>query len=62
MMDYLELQVPEGTSVTRALELLEVPKNLDVILAINGEVSSTERILQVGDHIDIIPAVAGGLI
>lgn len=60
MTSTIYLQVSDGAPLAHVLELLELPRDLDLVLAINGEISSIECTLRARDHIDIIPAVAGG--
>lgn len=60
IVNQLELEVPEGSQVADILRLLEVPSDLEVILAINDQVTTEAAVLQDSDRLAIIPAVAGG--
>lgn len=61
IVDRMELQVPEHSNVSQVLDLLEVPDDLEIILAVNDRVTEKEQVLEDGDHLAIIPAVAGGV-
>jgi sulfur carrier protein ThiS len=62
IVNQLELEVPQGSQVADILRLLEVPSNLEVILAINDQVTTEAAVLQDSDRLAIIPAVAGGAV
>jgi sulfur carrier protein ThiS len=60
IIDRLELDLPLGSRVMDVLRLLEVPQDLELVLALNDQVTSETTILQDRDRLSIIPAVAGG--
>jgi sulfur carrier protein ThiS len=60
IVDRLELEVSPGSTVSDVLRLLDVPYELELVLAVNDQVSSETAVLQDHDRLSIIPAVAGG--
>lgn len=60
VVDRMELRMPQHSNVSDVLDLLEVPANLEIILAINDRLTEKGQVLEDGDHLAIIPAVAGG--
>jgi molybdopterin converting factor small subunit len=62
LVNSLELQIPQGSLVSDVLTMLEVPVDLDIVLAINDQLSSRASSLREHDRLAIIPAVAGGVV
>jgi molybdopterin converting factor small subunit len=60
IVDSLELTLPMGSRAADVLSILDVPLDLEIILAVNDVVSSDTVVLKDGDRLAIIPAVAGG--
>ncbi len=56
----LDLELPSESQVADVLRLLDVPDDLELVLAVNDQVSSETTVLQDRDRLAIIPAVAGG--
>jgi len=61
IVDRLELDLPPGSRVDYVLRKLDVPEDLELVLAVNDEVTDVTAVLQDHDRLSIIPAVAGGL-
>jgi sulfur carrier protein ThiS len=59
-VDRMEVELPDGSRAEDVLHQLEVPESLELVLAINEQVVAKSAILNNGDHLSIIPAVAGG--
>lgn len=60
IVDRLELELPLGSRVSGVLRMLDVPQDLELVLALNDQVTTRSAILQDRDRLSIIPAVAGG--
>ncbi|MGD8804992.1 MAG: MoaD/ThiS family protein [Chloroflexota bacterium] len=60
IVDRLELELPLGSRVSGVLRMLDVPQDLELVLALNDQVTTKSAILQDRDRLSIIPAVAGG--
>lgn len=56
----LVLDLPPGSTAREVLLLLEVAEDLEPIVAVNDVVVGESALLVEGDHLAIIPAVAGG--
>jgi sulfur carrier protein ThiS len=57
----LEVELPGGSRVADLLSLLEITMPEDaLLLAINGRVAAPDTILQEGDQVNLMPAIAGG--
>ena len=57
------LELPDGTSVREASQLLERQYNLQLrgsMVAVNDEYATPERVLEQGDTLALIPPVSGG--
>lgn len=50
----------EGTSVGQALDSLDFPPQLGIILLVNGVRVDRDRILKEGDTLNVLPQLAGG--
>jgi molybdopterin converting factor small subunit len=59
-VDRLELELPPDSRISDVLRLLEVARDLEVVLATNDEIAMESAVLHDGDRLAIIPAVAGG--
>lgn len=62
IIDHLELDLPPDSRISDVLRLLDIPDDLDVVLALNDEIAEETAVLRDQDHLAIIPAVAGGAI
>lgn len=60
IVDRLELELPQGSCAEDALRQLDVPRDLDVVLSLNDQIAAETAVLHDGDHLAIIPAIAGG--
>jgi sulfur carrier protein ThiS len=60
IIDRLELDLPAGSRVGDVLTRLAIGPDVEPVLALNGEIAGEEAALDDGDHLAIIPAVAGG--
>ena len=60
VINSLQLKLPEGCAVSEVLTILEVPEELDIVLAIRDQLSSKTSRLKEHDCLAIIPAIAGG--
>jgi molybdopterin converting factor small subunit len=60
IVDRLELDLPPASTVLDVLERLQVPLDLEVVLAVNDKVVTVDTPLAEGDLLALIPAVAGG--
>jgi sulfur carrier protein ThiS len=60
IVNQLEIELPLGSQVADVLRLLDVPEDLELVLAINDQVANEAAVLQDRDRLSIIPAVAGG--
>ena len=60
VVDRLELDLPENSTILDVLTLLQVPDDLEIVLAVNEEVAKADATLANGDLLALIPAVAGG--
>ena len=59
-VDRLELELPPDSRISDVLRLLEVARDLEVVLATNDKIAMESAVLHDGDRLAIIPAVAGG--
>jgi sulfur carrier protein ThiS len=60
-ISHLDLELEEGSSLGRVVELLEYTDQIEhMLLAINGKIAYREDILKNGDTIRIMPAMSGG--
>jgi molybdopterin converting factor small subunit len=60
IVSQLELDLPPASTVRDALLVLRVAEELEPVVALNDEVVNEAALLDDGDHLAIIPAVAGG--
>jgi sulfur carrier protein ThiS len=60
VVNQLELELPAGSRIQDALDRLEVPPDLEVVVSVNGRVADGHDSLHDGDRLAVIPAVAGG--
>lgn len=59
LRDRVTLELPEGSTVTDLLRQLQAPE-IGILISINGEQAEETTVLQDGDEVELIPAVAGG--
>jgi molybdopterin converting factor small subunit len=60
IVDQLELEMPGDCRVSMVLSDLDVPGDLQLVLAVNDQIVTESTPLAEGDCLAIIPAVAGG--
>ena len=57
----LEVELPGGSRVADLMAALEITMPEDaLLLAVNGRVAATDTVLQDGDQVNLMPAIAGG--
>ncbi|WP_027340676.1 MoaD/ThiS family protein [Halonatronum saccharophilum] len=54
------VDIEEGSSVDDLIEYLEIPRDIPLIIMINGQRKSEESLLKEGDRVGIFPPVGGG--
>jgi len=52
--------IPEGTTVGQFLEMLNLPRQLPLILLVNGKHANRENVLKDGDMLHMLPPMTGG--
>ena len=60
MLRRVLLTVPEGTTVSRAMEQLDVPLGLTKLVFIDGVHSKPHTVLREGNVLSVFPPIAGG--
>lgn len=55
-----ELDVAGGTTMGHLLELLQISKEMQMLIAVNGRVPDKSCILHEGDIVQFAPPIAGG--
>jgi molybdopterin converting factor small subunit len=60
IVDRLELELPLGSCARDVLEMLQVPAELEAVVAVNDEVTGESTPLSDGDCVAVVPAVSGG--
>ena len=60
IVDSLEIELAKGSQVSDVLSQLDVPSELEVVLAVNDQLVSESALLEDHDRLSVIPAVAGG--
>lgn len=55
-----EWDVPEKTTIGQVLEKLNLPKEIRIIVLLNGRTADGETALNEGDIVHILPLMAGG--
>lgn len=58
--DYVVLEVPPGTTVRGALELLHLKRDVVLSVVINNAVAGIDTVLQDGDKVKLVPYTGGG--
>lgn len=56
----MAVELPEGTTIGRLLELLNLPTELVKVVFVNGIIRDRDYGLQDGDEVGIFPPVGGG--
>ena len=57
----LTIDLPEDSNLSMLLESLQLQANIDeILLVINTRTASLDQVLQDGDEVHLIPALAGG--
>jgi molybdopterin converting factor small subunit len=52
--------IPEGATVGQFLEILNVPRELSLVLLVNGKHATKEKVLKDGDLLHVLPPMTGG--
>jgi sulfur carrier protein ThiS len=60
IIDRIDMDLPENSTISSVLRLLEIPDDLEIVLTINGKVVDVDATLADGDLLSLVPAVAGG--
>jgi molybdopterin converting factor small subunit len=61
IVDRLELQLGEGSTVRTVVDSLEISLREDaILLVVNGKIADVETPLAEGDEVRLIPAMSGG--
>ena len=55
-----DLELPAGATVSDVVRKLQVPEDLASIVIVSNEATTTEHALREGDHVTLIPPLAGG--
>jgi sulfur carrier protein ThiS len=55
-----ELEVAEGTTLAKLLELMQISKETPMLLAVNSRVPDEPCFLHEGDIVQFAPPIAGG--
>ena len=58
--DKIEVDVPEGTTVSEAMDSLGVRIDLVVSIVIDEVTCSPETVLNEGDEVQLLPQISGG--
>jgi len=56
----IEIELPDGTSVSDLIERLKIPSREVKIAFVNGRTQSLDWLLESGDEMGIFPPVGGG--
>lgn len=57
--DKKELELPEGTTIEKMLEKLDINR-VTVLVRVNGGIRAEDYALEDGDEVEIIKVVSGG--
>lgn len=52
--------IPGGTTVGQFLEILNIPRQLPLVLLVNGKYAKKENVLKDGDLLYMLPPMTGG--
>jgi len=55
-----EWEMPEGSTVGRVLERLDLPEGIRIVVLLNGNRTDEKTALKEGDQVHILPQMAGG--
>lgn len=55
-----ELDVADGTTMEHLLELFQISKEMQILIAVNGSVPDESCVLHEGDIVQFAPPIAGG--
>lgn len=55
-----DVEIPEGTTVDKLMDLVGIPKERPKIITRNGWAMVSDEVLVDGDHIAIAPVYSGG--
>ena len=58
--DSVTFEVPEGTQVGDVLRTLDLPRDLDCLMVVNGLDAPADHPLSEGDVLSVFPPLAGG--
>jgi len=56
----IEIELPDGTSVSDLIERLKIPSREVKIAFVNGRTQSLDWLLESGDEMGIFPPIGGG--
>jgi molybdopterin converting factor small subunit len=57
---FIIIQAPAGRSVNQTLQDLDIQLSQAVAALVNGQTTDLEELLQPGDHVRLLPQIAGG--
>jgi molybdopterin converting factor small subunit len=61
LISRLVVELPEGSDLAALLRLLDIRMDLEeLLLVVNTRTASSDQVLQAGDEVHLIPALAGG--
>ena len=61
IVDRVELDLPEGSSVAQAVAQLAIERRpRTMLLVVNGKIVPEDRLLAEGDELRLVPGVSGG--
>jgi sulfur carrier protein ThiS len=61
IVDRLELELPEGSTVHSLLDAADIELSGDaLLLVVNGRIVKPEHVLAEGDQVRLVPAMSGG--
>ena len=58
--DGVTLDLPDGTSVAEVIRSLELPRDLECLVVVNGRDAPPDHRLADGDVLSLFPPLAGG--
>jgi sulfur-carrier protein len=56
----LTLDLTAGDGVTRVIEILGIPPDVEKVILVNGRPAEPDSVLRAGDKVVLFPPVAGG--
>jgi molybdopterin converting factor small subunit len=58
--DAVTLEIPDGSTVADVTRRLGIPRDAEVLAAINGQEADPGQLLRAGDVLTLFPPLAGG--